>query len=100
VVLVSIFFTEIVNNTAVVLIMFPLILPMTSTLPLSPLLALLAITIAASGAFMTPIATPVNAIAFAGFRGVSLKRMLMLGFVLNILSGLWITLLFYFLALF
>jgi len=96
VVLVSIFFTEIVNNTAVVLIMFPLVLQMTSTLPLSPLFALLAVTIAASGAFMTPIATPVNAIAFASFRRVSLKRMLMLGFVLNILSGLWVTLVFYF----
>lgn len=98
VVMVSIFFTEIVNNTAVVLIMFPLVLKMISTLPFNPLFALLAVTTAASGAFMTPIATPVNAISFAGFKGVSLKKMLVLGVVLNILCGLWITVLFYFLG--
>ncbi|MCP5101731.1 MAG: hypothetical protein GY950_00045 [bacterium] len=98
VVLVSIFFTEIVNNTAVVVIMFPLVLKITSSLPLSPMFALLAVTIAASGAFMTPVATSVNAIAYASFKGVSLKKMLGLGVILNLLSGLWVTLLFYFLA--
>ncbi len=98
VVLVSIFFTEIVNNTAVVLIMFPFVLKITSNLPISQMFSLLAVTIAASGAFMTPIATPVNAIAFASFRGVSLKRMLGFGVIMNILCGLWVTLLFYFLG--
>ena len=100
VVLVSIFFTEILNNTAVVLIMTPLVLKMTTALTLSPLLALLAVTIAASGAFMTPIATPVNAISFASFKGVSLKKMMCLGFLLNILSGLWVILLIYFFEIF
>ncbi|MFC1501868.1 SLC13 family permease [bacterium] len=98
VVLVSIFFTEMVNNTTVVLIMFPLVLKITSNLPISQMFSLLAVTTAASGAFMTPIATPVNAIAFASFKSVSLKRMLGLGVILNILCGLWITLLFYFLG--
>lgn len=98
VVMVSIFFTEIINNTAVVLIMFPLVLKIVSTLPLDSMFALSAVTTAASGAFMTPIATPVNAISFAGFKGVSLKKMLGLGVILNILSGLWIAILFYFLG--
>jgi sodium-dependent dicarboxylate transporter 2/3/5 len=98
VVMVSIFFTEIVNNTAVVLIMFPLILKVIPSLPFDPMFALLAVTTAASGAFMTPIATPVNAISFAGVKGVSLKKMLALGVVLNILSGIWIAVLFYLLG--
>lgn len=97
-VLTAIFFTEIVNNTAVVLIMFPLLMNMTAAMPFSSLFALLAITIAASGAFMTPIATPVNAISFASFKGISLKKMLGLGLILNLLSGLWVTLLFYFMG--
>ncbi len=98
VVLVSIFFTEIINNTAVVLIMFPLVLKITLDLPLDSMFALLAVTTAASGAFMTPVATPVNAISFASFKGVSLKKMLGLGVILNILSGLWVAVLFYFLG--
>ena len=98
VVSISIFFTEIINNTAVVLIMFPLVLKMTAALPFESMFALLAVTTAASGAFMTPIATPVNAIAFASFKGVSLKKMLGLGVILNILSGLWIAILFYLLG--
>jgi sodium-dependent dicarboxylate transporter 2/3/5 len=98
VVMISIFFTELVNNTAVVLIMFPLVLKITAALPFNSLFALLSVTIAASGAFMTPIATPVNAISFASFKGVSLKKMLGLGVILNLLSGLWVTLLFYFLG--
>jgi sodium-dependent dicarboxylate transporter 2/3/5 len=97
-IMIAIFFTELVNNTAVVLIMFPLILNITSSLPYNPLFALLAITIAASGAFMTPIATPVNAISFASFKGISFKKMLALGIILNIVSGLWVTILFYFLG--
>lgn len=92
---IAIFFTEIVNNTAVVLIMFPLLLNMSSAVSFNSLFALLAVTIAASGAFMTPVATPVNAISFASFKGISLKKMLGLGFILNLLSGLWVTLFIY-----
>ncbi|MCP5054959.1 MAG: hypothetical protein GY940_47775, partial [bacterium] len=100
VVWIAIFFTGLINNTMVVLIMFPLVLQMTSSLPFSPLFAVLALGIGASGAFMTPLATPVNAIAFAGFKGVSLKKMIWLGILLNLLCGLWVTCCFYFLGSF
>jgi solute carrier family 13 (sodium-dependent dicarboxylate transporter), member 2/3/5 len=98
VIMIAIFFTEIINNTTVVLIMFPLVLNLVKNLAFNPIFALLALTIAASGAFMTPIATPVNAISFASFKRVSLKKMLGFGFLMNILGGLWITIVFYFLG--
>lgn len=93
----AIFFTEIVNNTTVVLILAPLLLKMSGIFQFNPLYLLLALVIAASGAFMTPVATPVNAICFASLERVSFKKMLKFGFFMNILGGLWITLLFYFL---
>lgn len=93
----AIFFTEVVNNTTVVLILSPLLLKLSGIFQYNPLLLLLALVIAASGAYMTPVATPVNAICFASFEGVSIKKMLKFGFVMNILGGIWITLLFYFL---
>jgi len=96
VIMITIFFTELLNNTAVVLLVLPILIKTASVGHFNPLTALLAVTIAASGAFMTPIATPVNAISFASFSGVSLKKMLAYGFVLNILSGLYITVIFYF----
>jgi sodium-dependent dicarboxylate transporter 2/3/5 len=92
---ISIFMTEFINNTTVVFIMFPLVLQMTRAADLNPLFFLLAVSTAASGAFMTPIATPVNAIGYASIQGVSLKRMLKRGFILNIASALWVTGFFY-----
>lgn len=96
IVLVSIFLTEMVTNTLVVLVMFPLVFEVSGVAGVDPLIAMLAVTIGASGAFMTPIATTVNAIAFASLEGVSLKKMLKLGFLMNVLGALWVTLLFYF----
>jgi di/tricarboxylate transporter len=46
---------------------------------------------------MTPIATPVNAVSYASFPGVSLKRMLGLGFILNIVAGAFFSFLIFFL---
>jgi sodium-dependent dicarboxylate transporter 2/3/5 len=93
---IAIIFTQLINNTTVVIIMTPLLIKIAAQLHFSPLLFLLAITMAASAAFMTPLATPINAIAYAAIPGVSLKKMLKSGFLLILVSGLWITLLFYF----
>lgn len=95
---IAIFMTEFINNTTVVLIMFPLVLQMTRAAHLNPLFFLLAVSTAASGAFMTPIATPVNAIGYASIEGVSLKQMIKLGFILNFASALWVTGFFYLLT--
>jgi sodium-dependent dicarboxylate transporter 2/3/5 len=99
VVLVCIFLTELVSNTTVVLVTFPLIIKIAGIIQINPLHQLLAIAVASNGAFMTPIATSVNAVAFASVPGVSLKKMLKLGFIMNILCGLWISGVFYVLRL-
>jgi sodium-dependent dicarboxylate transporter 2/3/5 len=54
-------------------------------------------TIAASCAFMLPVATPPNAIVF-GTRYVSMRNMVSAGFALNLISAGIITLYFYFLS--
>jgi sodium-dependent dicarboxylate transporter 2/3/5 len=92
---IAIIFTQLINNTTVIIIMAPLLIKIAAQMHLSPLFFLLAITMAASAAFMTPLATPINAIAYAGIPGVSLKKMLKYGFLLILVSGMWITLLFY-----
>lgn len=92
---ISLFITEFINNATVVIIMFPLVMKVSEVAHLNPLFLLLAIVIGASGAFMTPIATSVNAISYASVPGVSLKQMIKSGFLLNIASSLWLTFLFY-----
>jgi sodium-dependent dicarboxylate transporter 2/3/5 len=92
-VLVAIFLTELINNTTVMLVMFPVVLEMSHQTAINPVFFLLGITIAVSSAFMSPLATSVNAVSFAGVPGVSLRKMILLGFILNILAALWITLL-------
>jgi len=97
VVLISIFVTEIISNTTVVLILFPIVMQICNSMGINPLFLLMAVSIASTGAFMTPVATSVNAIAYASIPGVSLKKMLRMGFFLNLISGLLITILFHFL---
>ncbi|MBN1274539.1 MAG: hypothetical protein JXB26_19940 [Candidatus Aminicenantes bacterium] len=98
VVFLSIFLTELINNTTVILITFPLILTMAAGSNANPLISLFAVTIASSGAFMTPIATSANAVGFASLPGVSLKKMMARGLILNLAGGIWITLFFLFLG--
>ncbi len=92
---VAIFFTQIINNTTILLIMAPLLIRIAENLNLSPVYFLLSVTMAASAAFMTPMASPINAIAYAGVPGVSLKQMFKSGFFLTVLSVFWITTIFY-----
>lgn len=95
----TVFFTEVVSNTTVILIMFSLISTITPLLRVSPLFLMLAITIASTAAFMTPIASPVNAVSYAGLEGVSLKKMLLAGFFMNVACTLWLGAVFYLLYL-
>ncbi len=92
---VTVFFTEIVSNTTVIIIMFSLIISLYPILGINPLYLMLAVSVSSTAAFMSPIASPVNAVAFASIKGVSLRRMILKGFVLNIVSSLWITIVFY-----
>ena len=85
------FATEVLSNTAVQLSFFVIALPLAQTLGLSALEMLIIITLACTSAFMSPIATGVNGLAFGGVKGVSFSKMLVVGFVLNIVGALLIS---------
>lgn len=89
------FLTEITSNTAVATTFLPVLATFTSHTNVPPLVLMLPATIAASCAFMLPVATPPNAIVF-GTRYVSLKNMVSVGFALNLISAAAITLYFLF----
>jgi sodium-dependent dicarboxylate transporter 2/3/5 len=85
------FSTEILSNTAVQLSFFVMALPLAETLNFSALGLLIIITLACTSAFMSPIATGVNGLAFGGVKGVSFSRMLLVGFIMNIAGALLIS---------
>ncbi|WP_108446470.1 SLC13 family permease [Halomonas denitrificans] len=96
VVLVIIFLTEVTSNTATAAAFLPLLGALALSLDISPLLITVPAAIAASCAFMMPVATPPNAIVFATGR-MKIQSMIRAGFMLNLISTLVVTLIAYFL---
>jgi solute carrier family 13 (sodium-dependent dicarboxylate transporter), member 2/3/5 len=92
VVLITIFATEVLNNTTVSTVLFPLSVAIARRAAVDPLLLMLAVSLASTCAFMTPVATPVNALAFGGVGQVSLRTFVKNGLLTNVLAALWITL--------
>ncbi len=91
IVVISIFLSELMSNTAQVIVMAPILVALAEALHLDPLLLGLPMTLAASAASMMPIGTPPNAIVFgSGF--IRFKDMLKAGFVMNLISIIVITL--------
>ncbi len=89
---VSLFLTEIMSNVALVTIFLPVVGAIALGMGIDPLLVCIPVTLAASCAFMLPMSTPPNAIVFAsGYLKVS--QMVRAGFILNILSILFIAIL-------
>jgi solute carrier family 13 (sodium-dependent dicarboxylate transporter), member 2/3/5 len=81
--LVTLVTTELMSNVASLTAMLPIVAALAEALQISPLLLVFPVSIAASLGFMLPIATAPNAIAYAtGFP--SLRRMLLIGFALNL----------------
>jgi solute carrier family 13 (sodium-dependent dicarboxylate transporter), member 2/3/5 len=89
-VLVTIFATEVLNNTTVSTVLFPLSAAVAGGVGVDPLLLMLGVSLASTCAFMTPVATPVNALAFGGIKGVSLGKFLKNGLIMNLVSAVWI----------
>lgn len=85
------FSTEILSNTAVQISFFVMALPLAQQLGFSALEVLIIITLSSTSAFMSPIATGVNGLAFGGVKGVSFTRMLLVGFIMNIAGALLIS---------
>lgn len=85
-----IFLTEVTSNTAVAAAFLPLLGPVALSLELSPLLLTVPAALAASFAFMLPVATPPNAIVFASGQ-LKIAQMVKAGLVLNLLGVVVIT---------
>ncbi|XP_006165502.1 solute carrier family 13 member 2 [Tupaia chinensis] len=84
-------FTECTSNVATTTLFLPILASMAQAICLHPLYVMLPCTLAASLAFMLPVATPPNAIVFS-FGGLKVTDMARAGFLLNIIGVLVITL--------
>ena len=78
-----IFLTEITSNTATAAVFLPLAASFALSIPASPFMLMVPVALAASCAFMMPVATPPNAIVF-GSGAVTVPHMARAGFLLNL----------------
>ena len=85
--------TEVTSNTATTAVLLPVMASAASTAGLNPMVIMLPATLAASAAFMMPVATPPNAVVFATHR-VPMTRMARAGIWMNVLMAAIITLVF------
>ena len=89
--LVSLFVSEVMSNIAQVIVFAPVVTELARVAGLHPLQLGIPMTLAASCASMLPMGTPPNAIAFSsGY--IKLKDMTKVGFVMNMISIVLITL--------
>jgi sodium-dependent dicarboxylate transporter 2/3/5 len=80
-----IFLTELTSNTATTATFVPILAGLAPALGLDPMLLVIPAAIAASCAFMMPVATPPNAIVFASGH-VTIRQMARAGIWLNLLG--------------
>ena len=85
-----IFLTELTSNVATTATLLPVVAALAVELGLDPLMLVVPVTIAASCAFMLPVATPPNAIVFSTGE-IQIKEMMRAGFWLNIISILLVS---------
>ena len=85
VVLLVIFLTEVTSNTATATIVLPLLGALAGAMGQQPTLLMVPAAIAASYAFMLPVATPPNAIVFGGGH-VTIPQMARAGIWMNLLA--------------
>ncbi|KAI4814842.1 hypothetical protein KUCAC02_005028 [Chaenocephalus aceratus] len=78
-------FTECSSNTATTTLFLPILASMATAIKIHPLYVMFPCTISASLAFMLPVATPPNAIAFS-YGNLKVLDMAKAGFILNILG--------------
>ena len=78
-----VFLTEFASNTASAALLVPVFATIAEALGLSPVILSALIAVAASCAFMLPVATPPNAIVFATGH-IKQKEMMRIGMVLNV----------------
>lgn len=90
------FLTEVTSNLATTAMLLPILAPMALAMGIHPYFLLVAATLAASCAFMLPVATPPNAVVF-GSGHLRIPDMIRTGIWMNLFSILLICLIIYFL---
>ncbi len=93
-----VFLTELTSNTATAATMIPLLAALAPGFGVNSLELIVPATLAASCAFMLPVATPPNAIVF-GTGYISMRQMMRAGLWINLLAIALLTLLCHFLIL-
>ncbi|AIY89478.1 SLC13 family permease [Geoglobus acetivorans] len=94
-----IFLTEMTSNTAIATLMMPVMAGFAIAMGVDPRFFMIPAAIAASFAFMLPVATPPNAIVY-GTGYVKVPQMARTGFLLNIIGIVFVSLLSYFILQF
>ena len=84
------FLTEITSNLATTAMLLPILAPMALTINVHPYLLMVGATVAASCAFMLPVATPPNAVVF-GSGYLRIPDMVRTGIWMNIISIIILT---------
>ena len=84
------FLTEITSNLATTAMLLPVLAPMALTINVHPFVLMVGAAVAASCAFMLPVATPPNAVVF-GSGYLRIPDMVSKGFVMNIISIIILT---------
>lgn len=89
------FLTEITSNLATTAMILPVLAPLALIIEVNPLILMVGATVAASCAFMLPVATPPNAVVF-GSGHLTIPNMIKTGIWMNLLSIFLLTLIVYF----
>jgi sodium-dependent dicarboxylate transporter 2/3/5 len=89
------FLTEITSNLATTAMLLPVLIPLAISMEVHPYILLVSATLAASCAFMLPVATPPNAIVF-GSGYLSIEDMVRKGIWMNIISIAVLTVIVYY----
>ncbi|RRQ50361.1 SLC13/DASS family transporter [Maribacter algicola] len=90
------FLTEITSNLATTAMLLPVLAPMALSIDVHPFVLMVGAAVAASCAFMLPVATPPNAVVF-GSGYLRIPDMVRKGFFMNIMSIIVLSLFVYFL---
>lgn len=85
VIVVCLILTEMTSNTATAAAFLPIFSAVAIGIGLDPLFMTIAVTLAVCSAFMLPVATPSNAVAF-GSGEITIKQMARAGLVMNLIS--------------
>ena len=89
------FLTEITSNLATIAMLLPILAPTAVILDVHPYVLMVGATIAASCAFMLPVATPPNAVVF-GSGYLKISDMVKVGIVMNVISIIFALIMVYF----